>query len=61
MDGKVVFPAGVGICDFDMILDKLFFPIVYLDLACKQLCFPPGKGINRRHESTKNTNVINIL
>ena len=28
------------------------FPYLYLDLACKQLCFPPGKGINRRNEST---------
>ena len=25
---------------------------MYLDLACKQLCFQPGKGINRRNEST---------
>ena len=29
------------------------FPYLYLDLACKQLCFPPGKGVNRRKESTK--------
>ena len=28
------------------------FPYLYLDLACKQICFPPGKGINRRNEST---------
>ena len=25
---------------------------MYLTLACKQLCFPPRKGINRRNEST---------
>ena len=25
---------------------------MYLDLACKQLCFPPRKGINRRNKST---------
>ena len=25
---------------------------MYLDLACKQLCFPPRKGINKRNEST---------
>ena len=28
------------------------FPYLYLDLAGKQLCFPPEKGINRRNEST---------
>ena len=25
---------------------------MYLDLGCKQLCFPPRKGINRRNERT---------
>ena len=25
---------------------------MYLDLACKQLCFPPRKAINRRNKST---------
>ena len=29
-----------------------YFSYLYLDLACKQLCFPPRKGINRRNEST---------
>ena len=27
--------------------------MLYLDLACKNLCFPPGEGINRKNESTK--------
>ena len=40
---------------FDAILFILFdstFPYLYLDSACKQLCFPPGRGINRRNEYT---------
>ena len=54
MDRNVcLFPARVGIFDFDVIMYKVLFPILYLDLACKQLCFPTGKGINRRNESTK--------
>ena len=32
---------------------KVFSPILYLNLACKQLCFPPAGGINRRNESTR--------
>ena len=28
------------------------FSYLYLDLACKQFCFPPGNGLNRRNEST---------
>ena len=30
---------------FDVILLDSTFPNLYLDLACKQLCFPPGKGV----------------
>ena len=53
MDGKVVFfPARVGTLTFDAILFDSTFPYLYFDMACKQLCFPPGKGINRRTEST---------
>ena len=37
---------------FDAILLDSAFPYLYLDLECKQLCFPPGKGINKRLEST---------
>ena len=47
-----LFPARAGIFIFDVILLDSTFPYLYLDLACKQLCFPPGKGINRRNEST---------
>ena len=39
-----LFPAWVGIFDFDVIRYKVLFPILYLDLACKQLCFPPRKA-----------------
>ena len=47
-----LFPARIGIFTFDDILLDSTFPYLYLDLACKQLCLPPGKGINRRNEST---------
>ena len=50
-----LFPARVGISNFDVILLDNTFPSLYLDLACKQLCFPPRKGINRRNESTEHT------
>ena len=35
-----------------MILYKVVFPILYIDLACKHLCLLPGNGINKRNEST---------
>ena len=48
MDGKSCsFPARVGTLAFDAILFDSIFPYLYFDLACKQLCFPPGKSINR--------------
>ena len=47
-----LFPARVGIFIFDVILLDSTFPYLYLDLACTQLCFPPGKGINWRNEGT---------
>ena len=48
IDGKVVyFPP-----EFFPYFPPNTFPYLNLDLACKQLCFPPGKGINRRNEST---------
>ena len=49
---NMFFSARVGILMFDAIPLESTFPYLYLDLACKQLCFPPGKGINRRNEST---------
>ena len=59
MDGKVVFfPARVGISNFDVMPLDSTFQYLYLDLASKQLCFPPGKGINRKNESTEDTNFI---
>ena len=47
-----LFPARVGTLTFDVILVDNTFPYLYFDLACKQLCFPPGKSKNRRNEST---------
>ena len=53
MDGRVcLFPARVGTLTFDAIPFNSTFPYLYFDLACKQLCFPLGKSINRRNEST---------
>ena len=37
--------------DGNVVLFDSTFPYLYFDLACKQLCFPPGKSINRRNES----------
>ena len=28
---------------FEIIMIKVRFPTLYIDLACKQLCFPPRK------------------
>ena len=47
-----LIPARVGIFMFDGIPLESSFPYLYFELACKKLCFPPGKGINRRNEST---------
>ena len=47
-----LFPARVGTSTFDAILIDRTFPDLYFDLACKQLCFPPGKSIKKRNEST---------
>ena len=48
-----LLPARVGI--FCLWCADIWstFPYLYLDLAGKQLCFPPGKRINRINESTK--------
>ena len=56
-----LIPAWVGIFDFDAMINRVFFPICTFDLACEELCFPPGKGIERRNESTKNTSVVILL
>ena len=49
---KFFFPVIVGIFTFDDIPLDSTFPYLYLDLACKQLCFRPGKSINMRNESS---------
>ena len=36
-----LFPAMVGIFSFINIMMKVLFPSLYLDLACKNLFFPP--------------------
>ena len=45
MDGKLFFPVRVGISAFDVVFCKSTFPYLYLDLACKQLSFPPKEKI----------------
>ena len=52
---EFLFPARVGISNFDVILSDSTFPYLYLDLECKQLCFPLGKGVKRRNESRGDT------
>ena len=47
-----LFPARVGFLTFDVILFDSTFPYLYFGLACKELCFPPEKGLNRRNENT---------
>ena len=34
--------------------NKSTFTYLYIDMACKQICFPPRKGISRRNEGTGN-------
>ena len=36
-------------------MSKVFSPYLCFDLAGKQLCFPPGKSINRRNENTEDS------
>ena len=47
-----LFPARFGTTTFDAIFFDSVFPYLYFDLACEQLCFPPGKSMKRRNEST---------
>ena len=47
-----LLPARVSIFMFDAIPLENTFPYLYLVLASKQLCFPPGKDKNRRIENT---------
>ena len=61
MENLFFFPARVGILIFDVIPLDSTFPYLYLDLARKQLCFPPGKGINRRNESTTERTFITLV
>ena len=51
MDEDVFFPDSSGNFPFQVILKK-YFPYLYFELACTQLCFRQGKGISRRNEST---------
>ena len=56
-----LFPARVGTLTFDAKLFDSTFPYLYFDLACQQLCFPPGESINRRNESTTSELFENIF
>ena len=53
MDGKVVYFLPESAFRLWCFNNVSTFPYLYLDLACKQLCFPPRRNINRRNESTK--------
>ena len=55
MDGKVVYSRQSGIFNFEVMMSKVFSPYLCFDLAGKQLCFPPGKSINRRNENTEDS------
>ena len=53
MDGKVLFSHQSRHFNLLISLRWNIFPYLYFHLACKQLCFPPGKGINWKNESTE--------
>ena len=54
IDGKVFISLQNRHFSLYSYYDYSIFPYLYLDLACKQLCFPPRKGVSRRNESTIN-------
>ena len=61
MDGKVVyFPPESALLPLMLYFSTVLLPYLYFDLACKQLCFPPGKSINKRKESTTGERCINF-
>ena len=43
MEGNVFISRQSRHILFEIIMIKVLFPILYLYLACKQLCFPPSK------------------
>ena len=43
MDGKVFISRQSRHISFVVIMITVLFPTLYLDLACKELCFPPRK------------------
>ena len=43
MEGKVFISRQSRHISFVIIMIGVLFPTLYLDLACKQLCFPPRK------------------
>ena len=43
MDGKVFISRQSRHISFVIIMNKVLFRTLYLDLACKHLCFPPRK------------------
>ena len=47
-----LFPARGCSYTFDTTFLDSTSLYLYLDMACKQLCFPPRRGINERIEST---------
>ena len=41
MDGQMYFSRQIRHPSFAVVFLKVFFHCLYLDLACKQSCFPP--------------------
>ena len=56
-----LFPARVGIFDFDVIMYKVIFPICTLTWRVTKNVSRQGERINRKNESTKNTQVLLLL
>ena len=55
MDGGVFMSRQSRHFSFVTNMVKLLFPTLHLDLACKQVIFPPSKGTDKSNE---NTNII---
>ena len=50
MDGKVFVSRQSWHFLYTDNIIKVLFPTLYIDLACKQLCFAPGERFKLRNE-----------
>ena len=53
MEGKLFISRQSRHISFVIIMIKVLLLTLYLYLACKQLCFPPEKGMKMGNESIK--------